>query len=184
MLPAVFLDRDGVVIENQTDYVRAWSQVAILPKAIDAIVAFQQKHLHRVVIITNQSAIGRGLMSLETAQDINTRLVKIIESNGGQIEGVYMCPHKPEDLCTCRKPQPGLFFQAARELSVDLSRSWMIGDAWSDLLAGQAAGLSGLIMVKTGRGTEQLLQPQPETLRNYHIYDDLSKALATISSPN
>ncbi len=183
MFPAIFLDRDGVIIENQTDYVRDWSQVTILPKAIDAIVTLQQKHLHRVVIVTNQSAIGRGLMSLETAQNINTRLVKIIESNGGQIEGVYMCPHKPEDLCTCRKPQPGLFFQAAEELSVDLSRSWMIGDAWSDLLAGQAAGLSGLIMVKTGRGAEQLLQPQPEALREYQIYDDLSNALAAIPSP-
>ena len=185
MFPTIFLDRDGVIIENQTDYVRNWSQVAILPKAIDAIVAFQQNHLHRVVIVTNQSAIGRGLMSLETAQDINARLVKIIKSNGGQIESVYMCPHKPEDLCSCRKPKPGLFFQAASELSVDLSRSWMIGDAWSDLLAGQAAGLNGLIMVKTGRGSEQLLLPQPETLRDYyHICDDLSKALATISSPN
>ena len=180
MFPAVFLDRDGVIIENRTDYIRDWSQVTILPKAIDAIVTFRQKHLYRVVIVTNQSAIGRGLMSLKAAQDINKRLVKIIENNDAQIEGVYMCPHKPEDLCNCRKHQPGLFFQAAKELSVDLSQSWMVGDAWSDLLAGQAAGLRGVIMVKTGRGAEQLLQPQPEILRDYHVYDDLSEALAAI----
>jgi D-glycero-D-manno-heptose 1,7-bisphosphate phosphatase len=181
MIPAIFLDRDGVIIENRTNYIREWSHVAILPKAVEAIVRFQQKHLHRVIIITNQSAIGRGLMTFEAAQDINARLVKIIEGSGGQIEGVYMCPHKPDDLCDCRKPQPGLFFQAARELSVDLRRSWMIGDAWSDLLAGQAAGLSGLVMVKTGRGAEQLLRSQPETLKDYHVYDDISKALSAIS---
>ena len=183
MYPAIFLDRDGVIIENRTNYVRDWSQVTILPKAIDAIVTFQKKYHYRFIIVTNQSAIGRGLMSLEIAQDINKRLVKIIENNDGQIDGVYMCPHKPEDLCNCRKPQPGLFFQAARELSMDVGRSWMIGDAWSDLLAGQAAGLRGVIMLKTGRGAEQLLQPQPETLGDYRIFDNLSDALAAISFP-
>jgi D-glycero-D-manno-heptose 1,7-bisphosphate phosphatase len=183
MLPAIFLDRDGVVIENQANYVRDWSQAKIFSKAIDAIANLHRKNLYKVVIVTNQSAIGRGLISLKVAQDINKRLVKIIENHGGQIEGVYMCPHKPEDLCACRKPKPGLFFQAAKELSLDLSQSWMVGDAWSDLLAGQAAGLRGVIMVKTGRGAEQLLQPQPETLRDFHIYDDLSEALEAISLP-
>jgi len=181
MFPAIFLDRDGVIIENQANYVRDWSQAKFIPKAIDAIVTFQQKHLYQVIIITNQSAIGRGLISLNVAQDINKRLVKTIENHGGQIEGVYMCPHKPEDLCDCRKPKPGLFFQAAKDLSLDLSRSWMVGDAWSDLLAGQAAGLRGVILLKTGRGAEQLLQPQPETLRDFHVYDDLSEALEAIS---
>lgn len=183
MYPAIFLDRDGVIIENRTNYVRDWSQVTILPKAIDAIVTFQKKCHYRFIIVTNQSAIGRGLMSLEVAHDINKRLVKIIENNDGQIDGVYMCPHKPEDLCNCRKPQPGLFFQAARELSIDVGRSWMIGDAWSDLLAGQAAGLRGVIMLRTGRGAEQLLQPQPETLGDYRVFDNLSDALAAISFP-
>ena len=183
MYPAIFLDRDGVIIENRTNYVRNWSQVAILPKAIDAIVNFQKRYQYRIIIVTNQSAIGRGLMSLEVAHDINERLVKIIENNGGQIDGVYMCPHKPDDLCNCRKPQPGLFFQAARELSIDLGQSWMIGDAWSDLLAGQAARLRGVVMVKTGRGAEQLLQPQPKTLGDYRVYDDLSDALAALSYP-
>lgn len=183
MVPAVFLDRDGVIIENLANYVRDWSQVKFIPKAIDAIVNFQRKHLYQVIIVTNQSAIGRGLISLNVAQDINKRLVKFIENHGGQIEGVYMCPHKPEDLCDCRKPKPGLFFQAAKDLSLDLSQSWMVGDAWSDLLAGQAAGLRGVIMVKTGRGAEQLLQPKPEILRDFHIYDDLSEALEAISLP-
>lgn len=183
MFPAVFLDRDGVIIENRTNYVRDWSQVVILPKAIDAIANFQKIYQYRVIIITNQSAVGRGLMSLKVAQDINKRLIEIIENNSGQIDGVYMCPHKPEDLCNCRKPQPGLFFQAAKELSLDLGRSWMIGDAWSDLLAGQMAGLRGVIMVKTGRGAEQFLQPKPENLGSYRVFDDLSDSLAAISYP-
>jgi len=183
MLPAIFLDRDGVIIENQANYVRDWSQAKVLSKAIGAIANLHRKNLYKIVIVTNQSVIGRGLISLKVAQDINKRLVNIIENHGGQIEGVYMCPHKPEDLCGCRKPNPGLFFQAAKELSLDLSQSWMVGDAWSDLLAGQAAGLRGVIMVKTGRGAEQLLQPQPETLKDFYIYNDLSEALEALSHP-
>ena len=183
MLPAIFLDRDGVIIENQAKYVRDWSQAKFIPKAIDAIANLHRKNLYKIVIVTNQSAIGRELLTLKVAQDINRRLVKIIENHGGKIEGVYMCPHKPEDFCNCRKPKPGLFFQAAKDLSLNLSQSWMVGDAWSDLLAGQAAGLRGVIMVKTGRGAEQLLQPQPDTLRDFHIYDDLSEALEAISLP-
>ena len=93
---------------------------------------------------------------LNTAQEINQRLINLIREHGGQIDGAYMCPHKPEDGCSCRKPLPGLLLQAAKDLSLDLQRSWMIGDAWSDVQAGEAAGMRGTILLKTGRGTEQL----------------------------
>ena len=179
MLPAVFLDRDGVLIENLSDYVRDWSQVTILPETITALSSFHHAGF-KIVIVTNQSAIGRGIMTYETAQDINNRLVKVIEKNGGRIDGVYVCPHKPEDQCNCRKPQPGLLFQAARELSLDLSSSWMIGDAWSDLLAGQAAGLREVIMVKTGRGSKQLLQTRPKELRTFRVHETISEAISAI----
>lgn len=181
MFPAIFLDRDGVIIENREDYVRDWSQVKILPEALDAIVNFQHKHHYRFIIVTNQSAIGRGLMSIEAARDINELLVKTIEARGGKVHGVYLCPHTPEDRCNCRKPEPGMFFQAARDLSIDLNRSWMVGDAWSDLLAGQAAGLRDMILVQTGRGADQLSIPVPEKLTKYHICADLPEALVTIS---
>lgn len=179
MFPAIFLDRDGVLIENRPDYIRDWSQVRIFPEAVQALALSANKN-YKIVIITNQSAVGRGLIALETAQGINDRLVGLIQQQGGKVDGVYMCPHKPDDGCDCRKPKPGMFFQAADELALDLKRSWMIGDAWSDMQAGQAAGVQQVILLKTGRGVEQLLSPRPEDVSNHLVFEDLSQAMAAI----
>ena len=181
MHPAIFLDRDGVLIENRSDYVRDWSQVKIIPEAIHAL-SFAPIKKYKIVIVTNQSAIGRGLMSLETAQEINRRLIHLVRDRGGQIDGVYMCPHQPQDGCSCRKPLPGMLLQAANDLSLDLPRSWMIGDAWSDVQAGRAAGVRGSILIKTGRGNEQLLQAQPESATGDLVFDNLPLALEAIAS--
>ncbi len=180
MFRAVFLDRDGVLIENRSDYIREWSHVKILPKVLDALSGFQRQGF-KIIVVTNQSAVGRGLMTYQTAQEINDRLIKTIKESGGWIDGVYMCPHKPEDQCICRKPQPGLLLQAAQDLSLDLSSSWMVGDAWSDLLAGQAAGLRGTIMVRTGRGSTQLLETQPEEIKPFLVSDDLLDACNAVA---
>ena len=179
MYPAIFLDRDGVIIENRADYVQDWSQVSIFPNAIKAL-SDSVTRMYKIVVVTNQSAVGRHLISFETAQEINDKLGIAIKQLGGNVDGIYMCPHAPEDQCNCRKPQPGLLLQATQELSLDLSASWMIGDAWSDLLAGQAAGTRGNIMVKTGRGAKQLLLPQPENLNDYFVFNDLSEAVNAI----
>lgn len=180
MFPAIFLDRDGVLIENRSDYIRNWSQVRFFPDALEALSKTVIKN-HKVVIVTNQSAVGRGLISLETANEINDQLVDFIKSHGGRVDAVYTCPHKPEDDCDCRKPKPGLLLRAADDLSLDLRRSWMIGDAWSDLLAGQAAGVRRVVMVRTGRGAEQLLLPRPIELQASHfIFNDLAQALDAI----
>jgi D-glycero-D-manno-heptose 1,7-bisphosphate phosphatase len=175
MFPAIFLDRDGVLIENRADYVRQWSHVTILPKAIDALSGFQREGF-KIIIVTNQAAVGRGMMTLNDAQLINLRLVKTIKESGGWVDGVFMCPHKPEDHCVCRKPQPGLLLQAAREFSIDLRSSCMVGDAWTDLLAGQAAGVQETIMVRTGRGASQLGQPRPEGIQPFVICEDVFDA--------
>jgi D-glycero-D-manno-heptose 1,7-bisphosphate phosphatase len=183
MFPAVFLDRDGVLIENRADYVRDWSQVVLFPEAIEALSRFRNTD-YKIVLVTNQSAVGRGLISLETATHINQRLARVVEEHGGRLDAIYMCPHSPDDQCDCRKPRSGLFLQAAKDLSLDLGSSWMIGDAWTDLLAGQNAHLRGVILVKTGRGTNQLQQPKPENLRDYFVRNDLSSALDCISDAN
>jgi len=181
MYPSIFLDRDGVLIENRSDYVRDWSQVKIIPEAIRALSLAPIKK-YKVVIVTNQSAVGRGLILLNTAQEINQRLINLIREHGGQIDGAYMCPHKPEDGCSCRKPLPGLLLQAAKDLSLDLQRSWMIGDAWSDVQAGEAAGMRGTILLKTGRGTEQLLQAHLEKVTSNLVFDNLPLAFKAIFS--
>ena len=179
MYPAIFLDRDGVLIENRSDYVRDWSQVTIIPEAIHALSLATARH-YKIVIVTNQSAVGRGLMLQATAEQINRRLVDLIRHHGGKVDGVFMCTHKPDDDCSCRKPRPGLLLQAASELSLDLQRSWMIGDAWSDVQAGQRAGVQRTILLRTGRGAEQSLQPCPEDVESHLIFDNLPLAFDAI----
>ncbi len=179
MEPAIFLDRDGVIIENRPAYVRAWSDVIIYPQALQALVRVKTSP-YRLVIVTNQSAVGRGLMSLEAAVMINQRLVAAIEQAGGRIDGVFMCPHAPQDHCSCRKPKPGLLLQAAQALNLDLSRSIMIGDALSDLQAAQAAGVSQTVLVRTGRGWEQERLPLPYGLKPFLTYNTLMEALADL----
>jgi len=179
MFPAIFLDRDGVLIENRADYVKDWSQVHIFPEAIAALSNPKLKN-YKILIVTNQSAVGRGIISIETAIGINNRLVNLIRNQTGKLDGAFLCPHAPNDGCGCRKPKPGLLLQATKELSLDLKRSWMIGDAWSDIQAGQAAGVRGTIIVKTGRGTEQLSMDQPTNIDGYLISKDLAHAIETI----
>lgn len=179
MFPAIFIDRDGVIIENRSDYVRNWSQVSVFTEAVRALADSRLKS-HKIVIVTNQSAVGRGFISLETAQEINGRIVQTVRNQGGKIDGAYLCPHDPSEGCECRKPRPGLLLRAAGELSLDLKRSWMIGDAWSDIQAGQAAGVRGTIILKTGRGAEQLSLPPPPDTREFLVCNDLSQALEAI----
>ena len=180
MFPAIFLDRDGVLIENRSDYVRDWSQVKIFPDAIHDLSHSKLIEL-KIVIVTNQSAVGRGIISLETAEEINERLVHLIRDRGSRIDGVYLCPHGPHDGCDCRKPKPGLLLRAAKDLSLDLKRPWMVGDAWSDVQAGQSAGVQGTVILKTGRGTDQLSLPRPVHVSGeFLICDDLTQALGAI----
>lgn len=176
MKPAIFLDRDGVVIENRPDYVRRWEDVEIFPAAVEALAKISSSP-YQIIFVTNQSAIGRGLLSIEDAQSINQKLVGELRTLGCRVDGVFMCPHAPDANCDCRKPRPGLLFQAARSLSIDLTRSMMIGDAWTDLQAGQAAGVSQLALLLTGRGRQQLALPRPLELKNAPVYQDLSEAV-------
>ncbi len=172
MRPALFLDRDGVIIENRDQYVRSWDDVAFLPGALDALAALRGSR-YALVIVTNQSAVGRGIITLAEADAINRRVVAEIEKNGGRVDGVFVCPHAPADACDCRKPRPGLLLQAAAALDLDLSQSVMVGDAISDLLAGQNAGIRRTFLVRTGRGAAQALLPEAADLQPFQICDAL-----------
>lgn len=179
MHPAIFLDRDGVIIENRPTYVRSWADVEIFPQALDALAQVKNSS-YKIVIVSNQAGVGHGLIPLAVVDEINRRLVEEIEKAGGRIDGVFVCPHTPQDGCNCRKPEPGLLFQAAKTLSIELSRSIIIGDALSDLQAGQAAGVLQIALVRTGRGFEQALVGEAADLRPFPIYDTLAQALADL----
>ena len=110
------------------------------------------------------------------------QLVAEIEHMGGRIDRVYMCPHAPWEGCGCRKPEPGLFFQAAREVPLDLSRSMMVGDALSDITAARSAGLPRQVLVRTGRGEAQAQLPEVASLQPLTICDTLTTALEYLLS--
>jgi histidinol-phosphate phosphatase family protein len=174
--PALFLDRDGVIIENCLNYVRSWNDVKIYSQAISALARISTSP-YRIIIVTNQSAVGRGIITLETAWAINNRLVKVVEQSGGRVDEVYMCPHAPEESCNCRKPKPGLLLQAAQEHNLDMRKSILIGDALTDLEAGQSSSVGKMALVRTGRGDSQARHPQREELISFPIFEDLSEAL-------
>jgi D-glycero-D-manno-heptose 1,7-bisphosphate phosphatase len=176
MFPALFLDRDGVIIENRSNYVRSWADVEIFPQALQALSLIKSTP-YKIVIVTNQSAVGRGLVDIQSVHQINTRLAHAVEKAGGRIDGIFICPHAPQDNCNCRKPLPGLLHQAVKLLNLDLSRSILVGDALSDLEAGHAAGVSQLALVRTGRGIEQIPLIRASTLDKYSIFEDLSHAV-------
>jgi D-glycero-D-manno-heptose 1,7-bisphosphate phosphatase len=178
--PAIFLDRDGVINENRADYVKRWSEVTFLPGVFDALRRLAETDF-AVVLITNQSAVGRGIISYEQAEHINRRVVATIEAHGGRVDGVFLCPHHPKDGCECRKPRPGLLLQAAAELALDLDHSFLIGDALSDMEAAQTAGLRG-VLVLTGRGQEEMRNVALDEPPSWSVVADLGAAVERILS--
>lgn len=154
MMRAIFLDRDGVICENRADYVKSWAEFAFIPEALTSLQALSQLNLP-IVVVTNQSAVGRGIMAEETVHDIHQRMLAEISRNGGRVDKVYYCPHQPQANCACRKPKAGMLEQAAAELGINLSQSYMVGDALTDIQAGHQAGCQ-TFLVLSGRGRAQL----------------------------
>jgi histidinol-phosphate phosphatase family protein len=151
----VFLDRDGVINENRdNDYVKGWDEFRFLPKTKDAIKALTDANWD-IIVVSNQAGIGRGVMSAQSVEEINARMVEEIEKDGGRIKAVYYCPHRPDANCDCRKPKPGMLLRAATEFGVDLLNSYLIGDSLSDIQAAAQVGCK-TILVKTGRGIDSL----------------------------
>jgi len=173
--PALFLDRDGVFIENRANYVRRWEDVEFFPQALAALARIREIP-YKIIVVTNQSAVGRGLMSLETAVQLNNRILEVVRRENGRIDASYLCPAKPGTDDPCRKPRPGMLLQAAQEHNLDLSRSYMIGDALTDIQAGQAAGVKQAILLLTGRGLAQSELPLAKDLPPYAIFPTLADA--------
>ena len=144
--PAVFLDRDGTLVE-EVNYLSKIDDLQVFPFASDAL-ALLKREGYLIVVVTNQSGIGRGIF-LETAMhEIHDR---IEYERGGLIDGFYFCPHLPADGCACRKPGTGMIEKASNELEIDKALSWMIGDKMLDVEAGINSGLR-TILVRTGYG--------------------------------
>jgi len=171
---AVFLDRDGVICKDKNDYVKSWDEFVWIPKARDALRRLNDNR-HIAIVITNQSAVGRGLTSQQAVEDIHLRMMKSISQAGGRIERAYYCPHRSEDECSCRKPKPGLLLKAARDFAIDLKSSYLVGDKLSDIEAGYRVGCT-TIMVNPDK-TKHL--PKDKRYPDY-IVSDLSEGVELI----
>lgn len=179
-MKAVFLDRDGVVNENLVDHVKRWSEFRFLPGALEAIARLSRYKV-MVFIITNQAIISRGIVSRQTVDAINSRMLAEIRRRGGRVDEVTYCPHRPEDHCHCRKPQPGLLLNLAHKYRLDLREAIVIGDALTDIQAGASVGCD-TILVMTGRGQQQLAVAKEAGLNGFRVAADLSEAVDLVAA--
>jgi D-glycero-D-manno-heptose 1,7-bisphosphate phosphatase len=147
--PTVFLDRDGT-INRDVHHLSDPAQLELLPGAAEGLRRLQEAGCP-LVVVSNQSPIGRGWFTEDRLREINARLAEMLAAEGVTITGWYWCPHTPDAGCDCRKPAPGMFFRACEELGVILDGSWIVGDRLSDMQAGRQAGARS-ILVATGYG--------------------------------
>ncbi len=162
----VFLDRDGVINLDRSDYIKSWSEFKFIPRSIEAIKELTLTGFHAMVI-TNQSVISRNMVSEKGLEYILTMMKNEVRSGGGLIHDIFFCPHIPEDNCDCRKPKPGLILQAKRKYNIDLTDAVMIGDSAKDIECARNAGCGTAVLVKTGNGVEA-----EKTLAEKKIYPD------------
>ncbi len=149
-IPAVFFDRDGVIIEDK-DYQIEVDEIELFDDTIEALKTLDRRYLK--IVVSNQSGIGRGYFSADDVVEFNRYLADLLKKDGIRIDGWYFCPHVPEDNCDCRKPGTGMITNAADDHFIDLINSWIIGDKYSDIMAGRASGIK-TILIKTGCGGE------------------------------
>ena len=168
----VILDRDGVINEDSDDYIKSPDEWQPIPGSLEAIASLNRAG-YRVVVASNQSGIARGLFSIDTLNAIHRKLHNELELVGGQLDGIFFCPHAPSDNCACRKPRPGMLEQIAERFFVELPGVPLIGDTLRDLQAAESVGATPLL-VRTGKGvqTEQQLSKEHQV----QIFDDLAAA--------
>ncbi len=177
-MKAVFLDRDGVICHNRDDHVKNWSEFQFLIRAREAIVRLTKAGLP-VVVATNQAIINRGMVSVNVVEDIHRRMIAEVEARSGRITRVYYCPHRPDERCDCRKPQPGMLLRAASELDISLEDSYLIGDTVTDIEAAQAVGAKAY-MVLSGRGLSQYLESLRRGINGFRLALNLWGAVEDI----
>jgi D-glycero-D-manno-heptose 1,7-bisphosphate phosphatase len=175
---AVFLDRDGTISEEM-GYVNHADRLRIFPYAAAAIRRLNEAQIP-VIVVTNQSGVARDIFPESLVHQVHEKMIAELAGGGARVDAIYFCPHKAEDACECRKPNPGLLERAAREHALDLAASWVVGDRYADLEMAHAAGGRGiLVMTGYGRGEYELHHAkwprQPDALA-----EDLTEAVRRI----
>jgi D-glycero-D-manno-heptose 1,7-bisphosphate phosphatase len=183
MRRAVFLDRDGTLIE-ESGYLDRLERLVFFPFSVDAVRVLNRAGF-AVVVVTNQAGIARGIVRESFVAEAHRHIADRLEAGGAKIDGFYYCPHYPDGVvekyritCDCRKPEPGLLRRAASDMDLDLERSFVVGDRWHDLAAGRAVGARG-VLVRTGVGRSDEAKPDASVVPDA-IVDNLMEAAAWI----
>jgi D-glycero-D-manno-heptose 1,7-bisphosphate phosphatase len=179
----IILDRDGVINEDSEDYIRSLADWHPIPGSIEAMAALSRAG-NMLAIATNQSGLSRGYFGLDELEAIHGELRRQVEALGGQVAGIFYCPHLPEEGCICRKPGTGLLQAMEAELGVSAGNALFVGDSLKDLQAARAFGCRP-VLVRSGKGrvTEQMLQtanPKVERPADIPVYADLAAAARAI----
>ena len=184
----MFLDRDGVISRRVLDgYVTSWQAFRFLPGALEALRELTDFGLP-LYVITNQSCVNRGILPRSELDEIHARMTAAIAQDGGAVAQVYVCPHRPDEECDCRKPKPGLLLRAAREHGLDLESSWFVGDTAADVVAGERAGCRTCLVraAMLGEAQEQhaseLARLRDDGVAPTMIVDSLSDAAIRLRS--
>jgi D-glycero-D-manno-heptose 1,7-bisphosphate phosphatase len=183
MTPAVFLDRDGTLIEER-NYLDRLDLIAPFPGVAAALTRLRDAGF-ALVLVTNQAGVARGYFDERFVRAAHVHLAELFARDGIVLDGYYYCPHHPEGAveayrrtCRCRKPAPGMVEEAARDLDLDVARSFVIGDKWLDVELAKNAGARG-ILVRTGYGADMEAEP-PHGLQPFAIVDTLAEAAEVI----
>ncbi len=168
----MLIDRDGT-INVEKDYLSDPGQLELIPGAASAIRNLNTAGFG-VVVITNQSGIGRGYFTLERLGEVHARLAEMLADEGASVKGIYICPHGPDDNCTCRKPLPGMVEQAVAEHGFDSGTAFVIGDKEVDVELGRTVGAT-TFLVRTGYGRKYEAATKAD-----HVVDDLTAAVSVI----
>ena len=149
-MKTIILDRDGVVNQDSDEFIKSVEEWLPIPGSLEAI-ALLHRHDYRVVVISNQSGVARGLFSLATLNQIHRHMLAETRKKGGLIEAIFFCPHGPDDGCNCRKPLTGMYKDVANRLKIEMNGVPAIGDSMRDLQAARDAGALP-VLVSTGKG--------------------------------
>ena len=175
----VFLDRDGVINKDSSEYIKDPSEFVFIPGSPEAIALLCRKGF-QVMVITNQSLIGRNMATRETLAAIFKKMTMGVKKAGGEIMDIFFCPHTPEDRCSCRKPKPGLIMEAQHKYGLALDQSCMVGDSAKDIECARNAGCSKAVLVKTGNGVMARQVLFEKGMTPDHIATDLYAAACWI----
>jgi D-glycero-D-manno-heptose 1,7-bisphosphate phosphatase len=171
---AIFLDRDGIINVDSPAYIKSWEEFRFAPGSLEFLRYLAETDC-LIVVVSNQSAIGRGLTTEEKLKEIHERMAAEVTESGGRIDAIYYCPHSPDEGCACRKPMPGLLQRAANELNIDLANSFMLGDKASDVEAGRAAGCRTILLTEAASSATGMTGTRPDKAAQ-----NLSEALSYI----